>query len=168
MKKIFGITVGLGVFLLVTTAFAAPVLWLDIGATRDGGDLSFDDFYSLEKGESFWVNVYISDLPTAYTMGFDVTYDPIQMEVLNAEVAVNTWNFTPQADDSVFGLINFAAGAPLGSSVSGDDIPLGSIQFGCLAPGLSDIVTKESTIDAGFFINEDITFSSATIKTNRG
>lgn len=163
MKKIIGITVGLGIFLLVATAFAAPVLWLDISATKDGGDLISDNFYSLEIGESFCANIYISDLPTAYAMGFDVTYDATLMEVLNAEVADLSWPFEPLAEDSGLGLINFGAGAPLGSSVSGDDIPLGSIQFICLAPGSSDIVTGESTIGAGFFISEDIAYSSATI-----
>lgn len=131
---------------LTNTASAALVypVWVDASPTLHGGDGIADTSITLAPSEVVWLDVFISDIPTAglVSAGLVVNYDPAQLEV-----TPGTWFYDPPwtADfnlskiswDNNSGIIDFAGagfGSPFGT------VPLITIELHCIAPGVSSLV----------------------------
>ena len=148
MKKLLASIVITFMLFFSATAFAGYV-WFDFN-----GDMGADTEFSLMTGENFGVDIYVSALTPVYTMGFDFTYDPTQVGVISKAANGAIWPFHPEAVDTAAGVISFMGGSPLGSSVEGDNVLLGSLEFKCLLAGVSFFETGKTVVTgSGFFGN---------------
>lgn len=138
-------------FAFMSSAHALTV-YLDASQLQDGGDNIADTLYSLQPGENFWVNIYADALPPVYAMGFDLTYDSTQLDVLTLGAA-DIWPGFPTEIDNGSDLIQFGGGAPIGFLNSGDMVLLAYIQFECLLPGTSDLILGTPSAAGRGFIN---------------
>ncbi|NWH04494.1 cohesin domain-containing protein [Desulfobacter latus] len=172
MKKTIILSITLFIFISVANSFASPAVWLDISYGKDEGDKIADNYFSLQPNESFWTNIYISDVTESiFTMGFNLNYQSSQLDILTSEIG-STW---PQFQEVDYenGEIKFGAATETGNFVIGDNILLASVEFKCLNAGLSEIIlTKTDVAGNGFYINESgtaydisdtITFPTASI-----
>jgi hypothetical protein len=150
MKRLLILSALLCFLMFSPVAYSASVFF-DVSPLQDGGDLSADLSYELQVGDTFWVNIYASDLPAVFTMSFNVSYDDQQLDVLNLGVGT-PWPNNPTMIDDGVGKIQFGGAAAPGETNSGDNILLAYLQLECLAPGLSDLVSMQTDLGgAGFY-----------------
>lgn len=133
----------LGLTSAASAALVYPV-WVDASPTIHGGDGIADTSITLAPSEIAWLDVFISDIPTAglVSAGLRVSFDPAQLQV-----TPGTWFFDPPwtADfnlskiswDNNLGTIDFTGAgfdSPFGT------VPLITLELHCIAPGVSFLV----------------------------
>ncbi len=132
---------------------AAPLGWMDIGP-----DDSADTTYTLMVGESFTADVFVSDLPEVYTMGFKITFDPAQLALTSAQVYDDPqqgWPFKPTVSTGL-GSADLMGGSPLGVAHSGE-VKLATLTFECLGQGISLLdLGPTDILGAGFYTGSGV------------
>ena len=164
MKKLFilivAITMALG---LASMASAALTFQLDFG--QDG---TYENYYELLVGDVVSIDLYVSNVadPGLISMGFDIVYDPAQLAVVESGTDIDWANWYLGT-----GVMQYAPelemkGGRMQPGLSGDLIKLATIEFECIALGLSELWLFDSDRGGSFddFVLADGTVHDGEIK----
>ena len=147
------------VFLLVASvslwaSYAHAALSFNADFAQNG---TYETSWTMKADDVVAVDIYVSGVPVPglVAMGFKLTYDPVRLSVQSASIDQTNWNGGGSADTSQSGEINMDGFRTEATSLTGNNILLGTVTFQSISEGTSEFWMLDRESD--WFVLENYT-----------